>query len=147
MTFRTTHLTGFGSWNNFTVVIPASTNPNDAQDAPGPASASIVINSNGTGSTTNDQTFNWVRPAFTGVGQYYEARMTVSFGSTPTSGTMDSWVPLSTNRTWELSISGNPAIGSSICALQIRQIGSSSSDFVAEATSTVTFSLQLNVNN
>ena len=87
------------------------------------ASVFIRLNSNGTiskddGSLGNYTDTEWVSPTSTGIGSSYEVRATMTSGVTP-SGTFNSWIALSTNRTWTLSRS-NLGTTTSSFTLQIR---------------------------
>ena len=122
--FQVSALTGFGSWNNITVTLPATYDITDEVLSPNSALATLIINSNGTGSGTLAVNFNWARPNFTGVGNDYEVILSVSFssGGGTLSGTVDTWLPLTTNRSWTLT-KDNLGTATRICVVSIRRIG------------------------
>ena len=76
------------------------------------ASARFRFLSGGTTSATaspnsGSDTPDWAIPAFAGVGNDYDIRATLSSGSTPSSGTLNTWLNLSTTRSWGNSVGSN----------------------------------------
>jgi len=87
------------------------------------ASVFIRLNTDGTitkddGNLANYTDTEWVSPTSTGIGSSYEVRATMTSGVTPV-GTFNSWIALSTNRTWSLSRS-NLGTTTSAFTLEIR---------------------------
>lgn len=73
--------------------------------SPANANATLNFNSDGTVSSSHngsglDVSHNWHLNPAGGVGTNFWVRATVSAGTTPTSGTVDSWLQLSSNRSW-----------------------------------------------
>jgi len=87
------------------------------------ASVFIRLNTNGTitaddGNAGTYTDTDWITPTSTGIGSSYEVRATMNSGVTPI-GTFNSWIALSTARTWSLSRS-TIGITTSSFTLQIR---------------------------
>ena len=106
----------------------------------GPANATFIINSDGTTSaTTNpsgtENTPDWAIPAFAGVGNDYEVRATVQSGSTPSTGTVNSWLALSSNRSWSNQTNSNE-LRTTQLLMEIRPAGGGST--LSSGTVTIT---------
>jgi hypothetical protein len=104
----------------------------DWQFDPSSASALIIFNIDGTITGFGNQsltTQDWIAPKTGTVGNDYDIYIHKTSGTTPTSGTMDTWVNLGTSPQWYLQRSG---IGSRSChcTVQIRRV----SDSVVVAT-------------
>lgn len=68
-----------------------------------PADASVTYEVNSDGTVTPPVTQNWWRAGVTpGIGSGYEVRATLQSGTTP-SGTLGSWLALSSSRAWTLT--------------------------------------------
>ena len=131
MPLSVSNLTGFGSWNNITVVLPTTLTPTDTVTYPTVANASLAITSSGTGTSTGEGNFNWARPAFTGVGADYEVQMTVSSGEGFSAGSSatDTWLSLDTSRAWHVvRDAAFPGSTSTVGLLLIRRKGSTVSE-------------------
>ncbi len=81
-------------------------NAADVEYFSAPSGASIVVNSDGTVTRTGNETFGtppgWFSPTTAGAGNSYWLRATVTSGS-PTTGTYNTWLALSSNRTFGVS--------------------------------------------
>lgn len=71
------------------------------------ASVFLTLNTNGSiskddGNLSTYTDTEWATPTSTGIGSSYEVKATMTSGTTP-SGTFNSWLALSTARTWSLS--------------------------------------------
>lgn len=107
-----------------------------------PAIAGVQFSTNGnidrivTGTvftdTINDDT--WYAPATTSIGNSYWIRATLSSGSTPSTGTMNSWLALSTARQWQNSQTFTGSRTSTV----LFEISSNSSGTVIVASGTIT---------
>lgn len=105
--------TGYdGTARVFGPLVPASSNGYSLLDSyktwdtPGPAVASIQLNTNGTITTSADSsniTGGWYSSTSTGIGSSYWVRATTSSGTG--TGTTGSWLQLSTARVWSVSAS------------------------------------------
>ncbi len=73
-----------------------------------------------TGNTTN-QSGDWVSPKSGTVGDAYEVRLTKASGTDPTGAALATWLPLSTSRSWTLSVGNTSA--SFTGTLEIRPAG------------------------
>lgn len=60
----------------------------------------LNVNSNGTCTATNEGQPNWFTPTTTGIGNSYWCKLVLLSGSNPTSGTMNTVLALSSNRSW-----------------------------------------------
>lgn len=93
----------------------------DVRVYPATASASLKANSDGTiVGTGNTSSFShrWFEGDF--VASDYEVRLTLVGGQPPTSGTMNTWLSLSTNRTWTMDAHNSSADGD--YTMEIRHI-------------------------
>lgn len=96
-------LAGAAAGNPDGVALDGS-NPFDTAISPSSASATYALNSNGTSVITGDVSpSNWIDN--TSNASLYEVRATRNSGSTPT-GTFNSWLALSSSRSWSLGRSG-----------------------------------------
>lgn len=64
----------------------------------------------------------WSDKTVTNLGNFYEVRMTKSQGPDPTNGTLNTWLPLTSNVIWDL-IDDNTYIESFVGTVSIRQTG------------------------
>ncbi len=79
---------------------------------------------------------SWITPA-THVSEY-EIRATLSSGSSPTTGTLDTWQALSTSRSWTLVTATEEDTDSSVLLLEIRWTGNNTVQDSATITLNVT---------
>lgn len=89
----------------------------------------------GFGDYTDDNN-EWAINRSTGVGSGFEAKLTRATGSNATSGTMDSWLALSSNRTWQW----DAGIGSTVSftgALRVRPASANSATASSNISVTV----------
>ena len=93
------------------------------------ATAGIRYNPSGSYDTLSGGTAfpegNWVSPI--GAASQWEIRATVASGATPTSGTIGSWLPLSSSRSWSLTRSATGLIESNL-TFEFRRVGGSSAE-------------------
>jgi hypothetical protein len=106
------------------------------------ASVFIRLNSDGTiskddGNLANYTDTEWVSPTSTGIGSSYEVRATMTSGVTPV-GTFNSWIALSTNRTWSLSRS---SLGTTNSAFTL-EIRDTATDTVQDSAA-ITFAVEV----
>lgn len=74
--------------------------------------ASLTLNTDGTMSATGNISTvgaNWGTPTTTGIGASYWARMTKNSGANPTTGTLNTWLQLSSQRVWSWQSDPNDA--------------------------------------
>jgi len=82
------------------------------------ATATLVIYRGGQANSTT-----WTTPTEATIGDGYEVRVTHNSGTAPTSGTLGSWLALTSNRTWELTNSVAGTTLSSNITVEIRVAG------------------------
>ena len=101
-------------------------------DPPPASSASITMTRDGNFTFTGNASgpailTEWADPDNATVGDGYHARMVTGTGDSFTSGTMDTWLSLSSDRTWEASLpGGTEATLFGVHTLQISGDGGSS---------------------
>lgn len=106
------------------------------------ASVSFLTDGNidtGGGGTATIDTLDadtWYSPATVGIGSSYWIRATLSSGSTPTSGTLNTWLQLNTARSWSNN-SGAGAVGTRTSTLSV-QVSSSSTGTPVVCSGSVT---------
>lgn len=81
----------------------------------GPVTAIYSVNSNGTVTGNNVTQYSWL---LVGSASDYEVRATLSSGTTPSSGTLNTWQGLGTSRSWSQTQTG-PGVGTRGCVLGI----------------------------
>lgn len=90
----------------------------------GSVSVSVTFSPNGTQFTTvngsNTVVGKWVLPELTA--DQWEIRTTLVSGTTP-SGTLNTWQPVSVNRTWGLSVSVPGVTAECILTFEFRKVG------------------------
>jgi hypothetical protein len=78
--------------------------------SPTVATATVDFNSDGTGTSTaaisGTNSWSWYSPTTTNIGSSFWIRATLVSGTTPTSGTMNTWISLSTGPNWSNTLSG-----------------------------------------
>lgn len=99
----------------------------------GPVTASYSISSGGTVSGSNVSGYSWL---LVGSASDYEVRATLSSGTTPSSGTLNTWQSLGTTRSW--SQTRSLTVGTRECVLLIEIRLASSGDVLASASVTIT---------
>jgi hypothetical protein len=104
-TLRTIHLAQF--------VLPSGIV--DDTQLTGSASASVALNSNGSGTATNQSAFDWVTPTSIAPGGY-TIRAHVASGTNPIGSALDTDLALSSNRSWTHNQSG---VGVKTCVLEL----------------------------
>jgi hypothetical protein len=127
------------------IVNPISGNGNDYTDQigdPGGASSAIRFNTNGSmdwisnGTGTVDIPTGWFFPVATGIGSSYWVRATVTAG-TFSSGTVDTWLALSSARSWSVIRNAPPGSKSCTATYEIAS-DSGGTTIVSSASITVT---------
>lgn len=82
-----------------------------------------------------ENTPDWAIPAFVGVGNDYDIRATLNSGSSPSSGTLNTWQNLNITRGWNNNVGSN-TFRSSTLLIEIRPAGGGST--LASGTITIT---------
>jgi hypothetical protein len=104
------------------------------------ATAEITYYTNG--AVTHSQSTSgqlWFDPNSTGIGDLYEIYVSVSSGVTP-SGTLNTWLALSSNRTWSVTDAiDDPSSRSSTLAVQIRDAATQTVQDTATVTLTANY--------
>lgn len=85
----------------------------DSQINPNPATAQVVLKTDGTYTSTGTASGNWITPTSLAPGAY-TIRAHVNSGSTPSGSALDTDLALSTQRSWLITQSGP---GSKVCDL------------------------------
>lgn len=79
-------------------------NDSDITVFPAEARAAFTFFRNGALGTANSGSFGWWSDEpETGIGDDYEVFVSVATGDTPTQGTMDTWLGITTGRTWAVA--------------------------------------------
>lgn len=88
--------------------------------------------------TSGSYTFRhrWYTPTTAGIGNSYWVRATVTSGVTPTTGTVGSWLALSSNQTWTVTQPGEDGITASVLSISIAS-DSGGSNILATASYTL----------
>jgi hypothetical protein len=114
-------LAGMGG---ISVIVAVSRSASSTAGFGGGTTATISFNADGTYSTFEGATEfdhgNWVEPA--GAANEWEIRATVTSGSTPTSGTVGSFLALSTTREWQVA-RGTTGTSTSTLTFEWRRVG------------------------
>lgn len=100
------------------------------------STCSIGFNRNGTTVASNTSPADWVAPSSPSVGDAYEIRATVLSGDTPSGSALNTWLPLSTARSWSLTASGPTQSKSCDLSVEIGLLGTSTP--LSTNTSTIT---------
>lgn len=94
----------------------------DIQGSPATAAGSITVNRDGTVTFVGNASsagFDWATPKTSSVGDAYQVKMTLDSGDAPVSGTIGSFLALTSNRTWEWLVSTGPGTKIASCTLEI----------------------------
>lgn len=104
------------------------------------ATATITYYTNGDVTHSNAASGQlWFDPTSTGIGDLYEIYVSVSSGVTP-SGTLNTWLALSSNRTWSVTDAINDGSSrSSTLAVQIRDAATQTVQDTATVTLTANY--------
>ena len=77
------------------------------------------------GTTTNGTNQWWTKGSVSGLGASYECRATLNSGSALSSGTVGSWLALSSTRSWTQSRSSSTGVTTSNLTIEIRDVATS----------------------
>lgn len=87
--------------------------------------ATLSFLRNGTTSATGTSPANWISPDSSTVGDSYEIRATVLSGDTPSGSALNTWLPLSSTRLWDLTALGPASSKSTSLTIEIGLLGTS----------------------
>ena len=111
---------------------------------PGSASATLEVNRDGTvdiiaANTFGTAPFDWATPKSATVGDDFEVRLTKTSGIDPTPDALATWLPLTTDRSWGIGVSGTDELEIFAGTLEIRL----ASNGAVLATSSITLEAEV----